>query len=135
LQGRIPEYAPGWTDHSDSDPGVTLLELFAFTVEDLAYRVALDVPNDLLWADFNADKEPTLGALAYLLLDAAYLARYGTDDRASDWLAREGIDFAWTYAELRRAAVHAVPEPTPLALLAIGLLLIARQRRVRRLFL
>ena len=39
-EGRalIPVYAPGWTDHNPSDPGITLLELFAFVTENLLYR-------------------------------------------------------------------------------------------------
>jgi hypothetical protein len=126
---RIPDYAPEWTEHNESDPGAALLELFAFTAEDLAYRVGIDVPDDLLWDDFDADEESTLGAVAYLLLDAAYLARYGTDVREPDWLEGEGVDPQWTYAELRAAAVRSVPEPAPLALLAAGFLLLALKRR------
>lgn len=81
IVARIPDYAPGWTDHAGSDPGVALLEFFAFTVENLAYRIALDVPNELLWADYDSGDESTLGAVAYLMLDAAYLARHGNDVR------------------------------------------------------
>jgi hypothetical protein len=36
LLARIPVHAPDWADHDVSDPGVTLLELFAFLAEDLA---------------------------------------------------------------------------------------------------
>ena len=36
LLARIPVHAPEWTDHDVSDPGVTLLELFAFLADDLA---------------------------------------------------------------------------------------------------
>jgi hypothetical protein len=36
LLARIPVHAQEWTDHDVSDPGVTLLELFAFLAEDLA---------------------------------------------------------------------------------------------------
>ena len=35
LLARIPVHAPEWADHDVSDPGVTLLELFAFLAEDL----------------------------------------------------------------------------------------------------
>jgi len=35
----IPHYAPEWTDHNVSDPGVTLIELFAWMTELLLYRV------------------------------------------------------------------------------------------------
>ena len=39
-EGRalIPRYAPGWTDHNVHDPGVTLLELLAWLVEQDVYR-------------------------------------------------------------------------------------------------
>jgi len=36
---RIPTYCPEWTDHNVSDPGVTLIELFAGMVETLIYRL------------------------------------------------------------------------------------------------
>jgi Baseplate J-like protein len=35
----IPTYAPSWTDHNASDPGITFLELFASTAEMLIYRL------------------------------------------------------------------------------------------------
>lgn len=38
LISRIPVYAPEWTDHNASDPGITLLELFSFLGENLLYR-------------------------------------------------------------------------------------------------
>ncbi|MEN3360503.1 MAG: hypothetical protein V7637_4485 [Mycobacteriales bacterium] len=43
----VPRTFPAWTDHNESDPGVTLLELFAFLVESLLYRVDL-VPDRTL---------------------------------------------------------------------------------------
>jgi predicted phage baseplate assembly protein len=33
LRDRIPRYAPLWTDFNDSDPGITLLQLFAWLAE------------------------------------------------------------------------------------------------------
>src|SRR5256885_16887776 len=38
LVRRIPAYTPEWTDHNPSDPGITLIELFAFLGENLLYR-------------------------------------------------------------------------------------------------
>ncbi|MDO8673640.1 MAG: putative baseplate assembly protein, partial [Dehalococcoidia bacterium] len=35
----IPRYCPEWTDHNVSDPGVTLIELFAWMVDILLYRL------------------------------------------------------------------------------------------------
>jgi len=38
LRNRIPVYNPAWTDHLDSDPGITLLQLFAYLGEGLQFR-------------------------------------------------------------------------------------------------
>ncbi|MBW4631787.1 MAG: baseplate J/gp47 family protein [Iphinoe sp. HA4291-MV1] len=35
----IPTYAPEWTNHNPSDPGITLIELFAYLTEMLLYRL------------------------------------------------------------------------------------------------
>lgn len=41
AEGRalLPRYAPRWTDHNFHDPGVTLLELFAWLIETDIYRL------------------------------------------------------------------------------------------------
>ena len=36
---RIPVHTPEWTNFNESDPGVTLIELFAFLTENLLYRI------------------------------------------------------------------------------------------------
>ena len=36
---RIPRYTPEWTDWNESDPGVTLIELFAWLAESIGYRL------------------------------------------------------------------------------------------------
>src|SRR3712207_3538705 len=38
LVSRIPVYAPEWTNHNESDPGIALLELFAHLGESLLFR-------------------------------------------------------------------------------------------------
>ncbi len=35
----IPAYAPEWTNHNPSDPGVTIVEMFAYLAEMLIYRL------------------------------------------------------------------------------------------------
>src|ERR1041385_2518939 len=35
----IPRYCPEWTDHNVSDPGIAIVELFAWMTETLLYRV------------------------------------------------------------------------------------------------
>lgn len=39
VRKRIPRYCPEWTDHNVSDPGITLVELFAWMTELLIYRL------------------------------------------------------------------------------------------------
>ncbi|MFO8101346.1 MAG: putative baseplate assembly protein [Dehalococcoidia bacterium] len=39
ARARIPLYCPEWTDHNLSDPGITLIELFAWMVDVLLYRI------------------------------------------------------------------------------------------------
>ncbi len=39
AQALLPRYAPEWTNHNPSDPGITLIELLAYVTEILLYRV------------------------------------------------------------------------------------------------
>ena len=39
ARSLIPTYAPEWTDHNESDSGITLIELFAYLSEMLIYRL------------------------------------------------------------------------------------------------
>jgi predicted phage baseplate assembly protein len=39
LVRRIPTYTPEWTDYNDSDPGITLMQLFAWLAEIIIYRL------------------------------------------------------------------------------------------------
>ena len=41
IRSRIPHYTPEWTDLNDSDPGMTLAQVFAHLGEMLLYRMAL----------------------------------------------------------------------------------------------
>ncbi len=41
----IPAYAPDWTNHNAADPGITLVELFAYFSEILAYRALRITPD------------------------------------------------------------------------------------------
>lgn len=38
AQRRIPRYTPEWTDFNPSDPGITIIELFAWFTEVMLYR-------------------------------------------------------------------------------------------------
>src|SRR5215468_921738 len=39
ARARIPLYTPEWTDHNLSDPGITLIELFAWMTDIVLYRL------------------------------------------------------------------------------------------------
>jgi predicted phage baseplate assembly protein len=39
MRSRIPRYTPEWTDFNDSDPGMTMLQVFAYLAESLGYRM------------------------------------------------------------------------------------------------
>lgn len=39
IRARIPHYTPEWTDLNDSDPGITLTQVFAHLAEMLLYRM------------------------------------------------------------------------------------------------
>src|SRR5262249_20226791 len=38
ARARLPAYCPAWTDHNASDPGIMLVELFAWLAEMMLYR-------------------------------------------------------------------------------------------------
>jgi predicted phage baseplate assembly protein len=65
---RIPQYCPEWTDHNVSDPGVTLIELFAWMVDILLYRLNQVPERDYLkFLDLiGARPKPAVPAIAEL---------------------------------------------------------------------
>jgi predicted phage baseplate assembly protein len=58
---RVPIYTPEWTDTHDGDPGVTLVDLFAFMTESLIYRLNR-VPDNSYLAFLNLLNAPPLPA-------------------------------------------------------------------------
>ena len=72
LRTRIPRYTPEWTDFNDSDPGITLIQLFAWLSDMLLYRMGR-VPElnylkflELLGIELRA-AEPAIAELAFPL--------------------------------------------------------------------
>ena len=45
ARGLIPEIAPEWTDHNVHDPGISVIELLGFLVEQQIYRVGFVGPS------------------------------------------------------------------------------------------
>jgi len=69
ARALIPTYAPQWTDHNPSDPGVTLIELFAWLVEGLIYRLNR-VPDKMMIEFFNLigiTRDPATPAATWLV--------------------------------------------------------------------
>lgn len=70
LIRRIPAYTPEWTDHNESDPGVALLELFAYLGESLLYRFN-QIPDATKVAFLNLlGMQPRPAQVAHTLLAA-----------------------------------------------------------------
>ena len=87
LLRRIPVYTSEWTDWNDSDPGVTLIQLFAYLTEQVGYRLN-QVPEknyvELLKL-LGVRLQPALAAtsrLAVLLSDPALLEGFTLDARS-----------------------------------------------------
>jgi Baseplate J-like protein len=75
-RGLIPAWAPTWTNYNPSDPGITLIELFAWLTEMLVYRVntvgdanlgeflqLINGPDWRLEGDLGAARQSTLRSL------------------------------------------------------------------------
>lgn len=105
---RIPQYCPEWTDHNVSDPGVTLIELFAWMVDILLYRL-----NQVPERDFRtfldligARQKPAVPAIAelYFWLTApqteALVIRRGTEIATRQTETKPAVKFT-TDTELR----------------------------------
>lgn len=65
---RIPRYTPEWTDWNESDPGVTLVELFAWLTEMMLYQMnRLPERNYLKFLQsLGLELRPAQAAVAYL---------------------------------------------------------------------
>lgn len=73
ARALIPTYAPQWTDHNPSDLGITLIELFAFLVEGLIYRLNR-VPDKMMIEFFNLigiTRDPATPASTWLVFRLA----------------------------------------------------------------
>jgi hypothetical protein len=68
LLARIPVHAPEWADHDVSDPGVTLLELFACLAENLSCLEGKS--SDRASETLAAVRERLEGRLEYVAAEA-----------------------------------------------------------------
>lgn len=117
----IPRYTPEWTDHNVSDPGVTLIELFAWMTELLLYRVnQVPLRNYIKFLDLLGVRlEPPTPARTEVVF------RLGGAQSASVTMP------AGTEVATRRTAVHesiifATEAPLQIQLPGLGYTLVSR---------
>lgn len=72
AKGLIPRYCPEWTDHNVSDPGVTMIELFAWMTDMVLFRLnRVPEKNYLRFMDLIGmqlkDAVPAKTSLSFLL--------------------------------------------------------------------
>jgi hypothetical protein len=131
----IPVYDPEWTNHNPSDPGITLVELFAYLTEMLLYRLdrvtadnqrkflkLLNGPDWTPGADLNADIRAAVLAVRARerAVTVADFERLATDD-FNAWLAtlqraeQDGaaLDEWWRVTRLDPADVANLPSTAP----------------------
>jgi hypothetical protein len=124
---RIPGLAPQWTDHNPSDPGITLVELFAWLTEALVYRVDR-IPADhydAILALLGSPPPPDAGGDREAAVAAA-LAELGRPWRATtagdidllrqDWTATAGAQDLAGIARVHCVAGRDLaqgPQPAP----------------------
>ena len=86
IRRRIPGYTPEWTDLNDSDPGIALVQVFAWLAETILWRVnrVPDKSLDRFLRLVGVTPSPAVPARAFLTfavaetLDRAQLVRQGT---------------------------------------------------------
>ena len=110
LVRRIPVYTPEWTDHNASDPGVTLIELFAFLGENMLYRFN-QIPEATKLAFLNLLQIPVRPASA-----ARAMLTIATTDPKGVLVSRAAEAKAGRLAFETRSEVHV----WPVSVMALG---------------
>lgn len=118
ARSLIPRYAPEWTDHNDSDPGIALLQLLSWLTEATIYRL---------------NRVPELHYIKFLRLLGIQTsaARPATVD-VTFTLSRPDVDSVIVPKDTQIATAGSEGRPpvvfsTPRALVALGAKLVAVQ--------
>jgi hypothetical protein len=109
----IPRSAPAWTDHNLSDPGITLLELFAWLTEVSLYRLNLVTPRHRLayLALLGTRPRPPQASSVYLAFQSPFDLELGSGTPVTTRVNGKEVPFelgtgGWvTRADLRRVVV------------------------------
>lgn len=115
----IPGLAPSWTDHNPSDPGIALIELFAYVVEMLLYRVdRVGDANNLAFLRLLTGNPPSwkpAGRIDEAL--AAAVVALQTEQRAVSVADLEGLAKAITgVGRAHGVTGHNLESPSPYAM-------------------
>jgi hypothetical protein len=129
VGGRIPTYAPEWTNQNESDPGFSLLDLFSFLDEIEVDAIIDEYHTRDWWVTIDKNSESFLGELAYTLLESALLIVLPPGELVpKDWPTVYSVNLDQSFADLR--ALSRVPEPSTVAIMGIGLIGMGLARRV-----
>jgi predicted phage baseplate assembly protein len=117
VKKRITQYCPEWTDHNVSDPGIAMIELFAYMVEMLLYR--LNQVPELHYIKFlemlGFKQEEPLAARALVTF---WLAQPFGKERAKTnqpVLIQAGTEVATTQTENKTSLVFTVERDSEIA--------------------
>jgi len=118
ARALIPRNLPAWTDHNPSDPGVTLMELFAFLIEAAIYQInrvperSLENFAKLVGAPRKAN-EPISATLRRALDELAKKSRAITAADFELLIANEAKGFLSSSPSIARAKVFVATVDTP----------------------
>ena len=119
---RIPQYCPEWTDHNLSDPGITLLELFAWMTDMLLYRLnRVPDKNHIKFLDLIGVRlQPARPATADLTFRL-------TAPQTEDVVIPEGTEVATVRTEAREAVTFTTDRDLTIAVPRLLHVLTSRQ--------
>lgn len=129
ARALIPALAPEWTDHSPSDPGIALLELFAWLTEGLTYRLNRVPERHVLefMSLVGVTRRPATPASTYLTFRLAPGASRITVPKGS-WVATRETESA----EAAEATVFETDEPVLVLPINLTTALFSKKRMARR---
>src|SRR5215218_7013549 len=117
----IPRYCPEWTDHNVSDPGVTFIELFAYMVDILLYRInRVPERNYIKWLEMlGLQRKPPRPARAEITF-------YLTGPQPAPVTVPPGTQVATVRAEGQEAVSYSTDDPLTIYVPTLAQLLVSR---------
>jgi predicted phage baseplate assembly protein len=107
---RIPRYCPEWTDHNLSDPGITLVELFAWLTDQMLLRF-----NQVPRKNYVAFLELLGIRLQPPAPARTHLTFYLSSDLPETYTIPEGIEVSTVRTEITEAITFSTDSPLIIA--------------------